>query len=49
MTGDFVYEALISELEQWKNNCDDEKYDVVYDYLEDVAYEIGVSPDDTPA
>jgi hypothetical protein len=21
----------------------------VYDYLEDVAYEIGVSPDDTPA
>ena len=49
MTGQFVYDALIKELEERKDNCDTEKYNCVLDYIEHIAYETGVSGDDTPA
>ena len=49
MTGDFVYEALVRELEQRDWQIDSDKYNVVLDYLWDVAYELWVSEDDTPA
>ncbi len=49
MRGDFVYEALLKELLDRRDNCNDEKYNLVYDYIRDIAYEIGVSGDETPA
>ena len=49
MRGDFVYEALLKELLDRRDNCDDDKYNLVYDYIWDIAYEIGVSGDETPA
>lgn len=49
MRGDFVYEALLKELLDRRNNCDDDKYNLIYDYIRDIAYEIGVSGDETPA
>lgn len=49
MTGDFVYEALIKELSERKNNCNDNKYNLILDYIRDIAYDLGVSGDDTPA
>ena len=49
MRGDFVYEALLKELLDRRDNCNDDKYNLVYDYIRDIAYEIGVSGDETPA
>jgi len=49
MTGDFVYEALYKELRDWVDNCDTDKYNCILDYIEKIAYEIGVRGDDTPA
>ena len=47
--GDFVYEALVRELEQRENQIDRDKYNVILDYLWDVAYDLGVMTSDTPA
>ena len=49
MTGDFVYEALLKELLEWRDNIDRDKYNLLYDYIRDIAYELGVSGDETPA
>lgn len=49
MTGDFIYEALISELSHWIDNCDSDKYNLLYDYIYNIAYEQWVNPDWTPA
>ena len=49
MRGDFVYEALLKELLDRRDNCNDEKYNLVYDYIRDIAYEIGVDGNETPA
>ena len=49
MRGDFVYEALLKELLDRRDNCNDEKYNLVYDYIWDIAYEIGVDGNETPA
>ena len=49
MRGDFVYEALLKELLDRRDNCNDEKYNLVYDYIWDIAYEIGVDENETPA
>ena len=49
MTGDFVYEALVLALEQWKStDIDDDKYNLVYDYLEEIAYNLWVDENDSP-
>ena len=49
MTGDFVYEALLKELLDRRDNIDRDKYNLLYDYIRDIAYEMGVSGDETPA
>lgn len=49
MTGDFVYEALLKELIDWRDNCDNDKYNLIYDYIRDIAYEMWVRGDETPA
>lgn len=49
MTGDFVYEALLKELLDRRDNIDRDKYNLLYDYIRDIAYELWVSGDETPA
>lgn len=49
MTGDFVYEALLRELLDRRDNIDRDKYNLLYDYIRDIAYEMWVSGDETPA
>ena len=49
MRGDFIYEALLKELLDRRDNCDNDKYNLIYDYIRDIAYETGVSGDETPA
>lgn len=49
MTWDFVYEALYKELRDRYDNCDTDKYNLILDYIDRIAYEMGVSGDQTPA
>ena len=49
MTGDFVYKALTKELRDWVDNCDTDKYNCILDYIDKIAYEMGVNGNDTPA
>lgn len=49
MTGDFVYEALTKELRDRYDNCDTDKYNCILDYIDRIAYEMGVNGNDTPA
>lgn len=48
MTWDFVYYALLDSLDKWRNNLDTPKFNLIFDFLDELAYSIGVSENDTP-
>ena len=49
MTWEFVYEALLRELNDRKDNCDTDKYNLLYDYIYEIAHDQWVNPNRTPA